>query len=158
MLTNWILGTWEHFKHKNGSLFKKSGRHPSDTCVHHCPCSVVGIFPGSPVQWLSQLMGNFFSLGSRVCMELVTLLSFGTTQTCPLFLVIYPPTAVTAQVSINLGPVARLDCGEGQMQVRTCPVQWKAQLILFSEQATPWHAGGDSGEIGIELSSPLPTL
>ncbi len=43
-------------------------------------------------------------------------------------------------------------CGEGQMQVRTCPLQRKAQLIPFSEQATPWRIGGASGEIVIELS------
>jgi hypothetical protein len=31
----------------------------------------------------------------------------------------------------------QLHCGEGQTQVRTCPVLRKAQLIPFSEQAAP---------------------
>jgi hypothetical protein len=82
-------------------------------------------------------MGDFFSLGSRDCTKPVTLLSFGTTQICPHFLVTYPPTAGMVQVSTNLGPVARLNCSEGQKQVWTCHVEWKAQLILFLEQAAP---------------------
>jgi hypothetical protein len=54
-------------------------------------------------------MGNFFSLGSRVLHKAITLLSFGTTQTCPLFPVTYPPSVVMAGVSTNLGPVVRLE-------------------------------------------------
>ncbi len=41
---------------------------------------------------------------------------FGTTQTIPFCLVKYPPHAVLLLSLTNLGPVARLDCGEGQMQ------------------------------------------
>jgi hypothetical protein len=41
---------------------------------------------------------------------------FGTTHTIPSCLVKYTPHAVTLLSLTNLGPVARLDCGEGQMQ------------------------------------------
>jgi hypothetical protein len=41
---------------------------------------------------------------------------FGIRQTIPSCLVKYPPHAVLLLSLTNLGPVARLDCGEGQMQ------------------------------------------
>ncbi len=47
--------------------------------------------------------------------------SFGTTQTIPSCLVKYPPHAVTLLSLTNLGPVKRLDCGEGQMQHTPAP-------------------------------------
>jgi hypothetical protein len=47
--------------------------------------------------------------------------SFGTTQTIPSCLVTYPPHAVTLLSLTNLRPVARLDCGEGQMQLTPAP-------------------------------------
>ena len=82
-------------------------------------------------------MGDFFSLGSRVLHKAITLRSFGTTQTCPLVPVTYPLCAVMAGVSTNLGPVARLDCGEGQTKAQICPAKRKALLIPFSEQTAP---------------------
>ena len=41
---------------------------------------------------------------------------FGTTQTIPFCLAKYPPHAVLLLSLTHLGPVARLDCSEGQMQ------------------------------------------
>ncbi len=54
---------------------------------------------------------DFSPWGAGFCTKLLTLLSFGTTQTCPLVPVAYPPSAVMAGVSTKLGPVVRLDCG-----------------------------------------------
>ncbi len=76
--------------------FKKGGWRPPDTCVRHRPCLVVGIFQTPQASDPVQLMGNFFSLGSRVCTQAITLLSFGIIQTCPLSPVAYPPSAVMA--------------------------------------------------------------
>ncbi len=60
--------------------------------------------------------------------------SFGTTQTISLSLVTYPPLAVTPQVSMNLGPVARLDCGEGQMRARACLANGRACSFRFQSR------------------------
>jgi hypothetical protein len=42
-----------------------------------------------------------------------------------------------AGVSTNLGPVVRLDCGEGQTKAQIGPDPWKALLIPCSEQTAP---------------------
>jgi hypothetical protein len=59
-------------------------------------------------------MGNFWS---RVCIEILNPAVLAPHR-LSLSLVTFPPLAVTPQVSTNLGPVARLDCGEGQTRVR----------------------------------------
>ena len=57
--------------------------------------------------------GRLFSLGSRVCTSILTL-QFWHHTNYHFLLVTYPPHAVTSPSLTNLGPVARLDCGEGQ--------------------------------------------
>jgi hypothetical protein len=90
-----------------------------------------------PWRVILPMMVDFFSLGSRVLHKAIILLSFGSTQTCPLVPVTYPLCAVMAGVSMNLGPVMRLDCGEGQTKTQICPAKQKALLIPFSEQTAP---------------------
>jgi hypothetical protein len=53
-------------------------------------------------------MGNFFSLGSRVCIGILypAVLAL---HRLTLSIVTHPPLAVTPQVSTNLDPVARLE-------------------------------------------------
>ncbi len=53
-------------------------------------------------------MGNFFSLGSRVCIG-IHYPAVLAPHRLSLSLVMYPPLAVTPQVSTNLGPVTRLE-------------------------------------------------
>ncbi len=53
-------------------------------------------------------MGNFFSLGSRVCIGILNPAVLAPHR-LSLSLVTYLPLAVTPQVSTNLGPVARLE-------------------------------------------------
>jgi hypothetical protein len=56
--------------------------------------------------------GRLFLPGEQGFAKAITLLSFGTTQTCPLVPVMYPPSAAMAGVSTNLGPVLRLKSDE----------------------------------------------
>jgi hypothetical protein len=81
--------------------------------------------------------GQLFLPGEQGFAQGYTLLSFGTTQTCPFLPVTYPPSAVMAGVSMNLGPVVRLDCGEGQTKAQIGPDPRKALLIPCSEQTAP---------------------
>jgi hypothetical protein len=81
-------------------------------------------------------MGNFFSLGSRVCIGILNPAILAP-HSLSLSLVTYPPLAVMPQVSMNLGPVARLDCGEGQTRAQACLAKWTSTLIPFPEQAAP---------------------
>ncbi len=112
-----------NFGKKRAVCFAKSGWGLPDTYIHHHPNLVEGIFPNSPGQWSFWLMGNFFTLGSRVCTELINSAEFWHHTNVPSFpLVTYPPPAVTPKASMNLGPVARLDCGEGQMREQACTV------------------------------------
>jgi hypothetical protein len=96
------------------------GRYVNDACLIctfvNTPTSMVGSLSKLPRIVIIQINGRLFSTGSRVkpC-------SFGTTQTIPSCLVMYPPHAVTLLSLTNLGPVKRLDCGEGQMQHMLAP-------------------------------------
>jgi hypothetical protein len=80
-------------------------------------------------------MGNFFSLGSRVCIGIGILNpAVLAPHRLSLSLVTYPPLAVTPQVSTNLGPVARLDCGEGQMRAQACLANGRAGSFCFQSR------------------------
>ncbi len=78
-------------------------------------------------------MGDFFSLGSRVCIGILNPAVL-TPHRLSLSLVMYPPLAVTPQVSTNLGPVARLDCGEGQMRAWACLAKGQACSFRFQSR------------------------
>jgi hypothetical protein len=69
----------------------------------------------------------------------------------------YPPTAATPQVSTNLGPVKRLDWGEGQTQEQACSKR-KAGAHSVFEQVHHGKQKVIAGIVAIELSIPLPTL
>ena len=62
-----------------------------------------------PDQWVTFLPGE-----QGFCTSILNPAVFGTTQTSTISLVTYPPHAVTSLSLMNLGPVARLDCGEGK--------------------------------------------
>ena len=57
--------------------------------------------------------------------------------------VTYPPSAVMAGVSTNLGPVVRLDCGEGQTKAQIC-LLFGRSLRSFRWQSRLHH---DSHEV-----------
>ncbi len=76
------------------------------------PTSVVGSHSKLPSSVIILINGQLFSLGSRLCTSILTLFWHHTNYHS--ILVTYPPHAVTLPSLTNLGPVARLDCGEGQ--------------------------------------------
>jgi len=77
------------------------------------PTSVVGSLSKLPSSVIILINGRLFSLGSRVCTSILTL-QFLAPHKLSLHVVKYPPHAVTSPSLTNIGPVARLDCGEGQ--------------------------------------------
>ena len=77
------------------------------------PTSVLGSLSKLPSSVIILINGRLFSLGSRVCTSILTLQFWHHTNYHSI-LVTYPPHAVTSPSLTNLGPVARLDCGEGQ--------------------------------------------
>ena len=93
------------------------GRYADDARVIRAsvtaPTSVVGSLSKLPSSVIILINGGLFSLGSRVCTSILTLQFWHHTNYHSI-LVMYPPHAVTLPSLTNLGPVARLDCGEGQ--------------------------------------------
>ncbi len=83
-----------------------------DACLIHVSIIALALWWASsklPRQVNVPFDGQLFSLGSRVLkMTTITLLSFGTTQTCPLLPGMYPPSAIMVGVSTNLGLVVSL--------------------------------------------------
>jgi hypothetical protein len=84
------------------------------------PTSVVGSHSKLPSSVIILINGRLFSLGSRVCTSILTLQFWHHTNYHSI-LVTYPPHAVTSPSLTNLGPVARLDCGEGQTRCTPAP-------------------------------------
>jgi hypothetical protein len=80
------------------------------------PTSVVGFSFQTPQAYNHLDLWATFLPGERGLHFDTKPCCFGTTQTIPCCLVKYPPHAVLLLSLTNLGPVARLDCGEGQMQ------------------------------------------
>ena len=116
-----------------------------DACLIHASITALALWWAAsklPRIVIVRSMGDFFSLGSRVLHIASNLLSFGTTQTCPLVPITYPPSAVMDGVSTNLGPVGRLDCGEGQTTAQICLRNGKR--FSFRLQSRPHH---DSHEV-----------
>jgi hypothetical protein len=81
--------------------------------------SVVGSHSKLPSSVIILINGRLFSLGSRVCTLILTL-QFWHHTNYHYLLVTYPHHAVMLPSLTNLGPVARLDCGEGQ-RAHACP-------------------------------------
>jgi hypothetical protein len=84
------------------------------------PTSVVGFLSKLPSSVIILINGRLFSLGSRVCTSILTLQFWHHTNYHSI-LVTDPPYAVTSPSLMNLGPVARLDCGEGQTRRTPAP-------------------------------------
>jgi hypothetical protein len=115
------------------------GRYADDARLIHASInaltSVVGSHSRLPSSAIILINGQLFSLGSRVLHRDTKPCSFGTTQTFTLpVLVKYPPHAVATLSLTNLGPVVRLDCGEGQTHAHAHP----RHGIPCSRQASPW--------------------
>jgi hypothetical protein len=117
------------------------GRYADDPRSIHAsvnaPTSVLGSHSKLPSSVIILINGQLFSLGSRVLHRDTKPCSFGTTQTfTPPILVMYPPHSVVLLSLTNLGPVIRLDCGEGQTHAHGRP----RHGIPCSRQAS--HGGG----------------
>ncbi len=96
------------------------GRYADDTrliCASvNAPTSVVGFSFQTPQACDHLDLWATFLPGEQGLHFDIKPCCFGTTQTIPFCLVKYSPHAVVLLSLTNLGPVARLDCGEGQMQ------------------------------------------
>ncbi len=74
--------------------------------------------------------GQLFSLGSRVCISILNPAVLAPHKLSP------PLSHVSsscshASILTNLGPVARLDCGEGQTRAHACPKYWNPWSFRF---------------------------
>jgi hypothetical protein len=120
---------WQSISTRKGQFVL---RRADDACLIHASVTVLtwwlAYFQTAQANDPCQSMGDFFTLGSRVCTKLLNPAEFLAPHELTLFsLVMYPPPAVTPQVSMNLGPVARLDCGEGQKQGQACTVRMEGK-------------------------------
>ncbi len=100
------------------------GRYADDARVIRAsvtaPTSVVGSLSKLPSSVIILINGRLFSLGSRVLHFDINPAVLAPHK-LSLHLVTYPLHAVTSPSLTNLGPVARLDCGEGQTRRTPAP-------------------------------------
>ncbi len=125
------------------SLWEGCGWRPHDMSIRQCTSlHGGGLISKLPRPVIILINEQLFSLGSRICILILNLAVLAPRRLSP------PLSHVSSSCShasslTNLGPVARLDCGEGQTHPHCCPKILESAVILFLEQAAPWCAWGD---------------
>jgi hypothetical protein len=110
--------------------------------VNTPPTEVVVSFPNSPVLWSFWSMGNFSSWGAGFCSSILNPAVLAPHKLSLPFSHVSSSCSHASSLA-NLGPVARLDCGKGQMRGHACPEHWNPSVIPFFVQAAPCCAWGD---------------